>query len=388
MRIEDDVKLDYKDVLLRPKRSSLESRKQVSIDRQIRFSNGRYLNGVPIIAANMDGVGTFEVADTLIEQNMFTCLKKSYEVNELVEYFQTDDNPVSKANGRELAIGERNCGVAMSIGLSEKDLNKFRMVQELTNGAVRILNVDVANGYTERFADFIRQLRLNFANLIIIAGNVCTADQTQELILSGADIVKVGIGPGSVCTTRIKTACGYPQLSAVMECADAAHGLNGFIIADGGCTSPGDVVKAFGAGADFVMLGGMLAGHDQGGGEIIPKYYDTGEVKMIFDDGMSGEIPTRTSYEPVIEERWFVEFYGMSSKAANDKHFGGLKNYRASEGREVLIPYRGDINTTVEDILGGLRSAMTYIGAKKIKHIGKCSTFIRCNDTHNRVFES
>ena len=201
---------------------------------------------------------------------------------------------------------------------------------------------------------------------------------TQELILNGADIVKVGIGPGSVCTTRIQTGVGYPQLSAVIECADAAHGLGGFIIADGGCTSPGDVAKAFGAGADFVMLGGMLAGHDEGGGEVVTKYFSTGE--QWFDK-------SNESYSPVITNQKFIQFYGMSSDTANEKHFGGLKNYRSSEGRDVQVPYRGGINRTVQDILGGLRSTCTYVGAAGLKQLSKCTTFIRCNDTHNRVFE-
>ena len=176
---------------------------------------------------------------------------------------------------------------------------------------------------------------------------------TEELILSGADIVKVGIGPGSVCTTRIKTGVGYPQLSSIMECADAAHGLGGHIIADGGCTSPGDVAKAFGGGADYVMLGGMLAGHDEGRGEVI-------EGK--------------------------VQFYGMSSKAANEKHFGGLKEYRASEGRDVQIPYKGKVGDSIKEILGGLRSACTYVGANKLKRLSKCTTFIRCTQQFNTIF--
>ena len=185
------------------------------------------------------------------------------------------------------------------------------------------------------------------------------------------------IGPGSVCTTRIQTGVGYPQLSAVIECADAAHGLGGHIIADGGCTCPGDVAKAFAAGADFVMLGGMLAGHDEGGGEVITKIYETKEVTKT-DDGF---------FESVYEEKQFVQFYGMSSKSANDKHFGGLKDYRTSEGREVLIPYHGNVSTTVQEILGGLRSTCTYVGASKLKQLSKCTTFVRCTDTHNRIFE-
>jgi GMP reductase len=259
------------------------------------------------------------------------------------------------------------------MGITDDDAAKFRAVYA---GApmIKYVCIDVANGYSERFLNYVASVREEYPGIVIIAGNVVTADQTQELLLRGADIVKVGIGPGSVCTTRIKTGVGYPQLSAVTECADAAHGLDGHVIADGGCTCPGDVAKAFAAGADFVMLGGMLAGHDEGGGEVITKYYET------------NEIISRVG-EKRIEEKKFVQFYGMSSEAANTKHFGGLKEYRSSEGREVLVPYRGAVETTVRDLLGGIRSSCTYVGAAKLKHLPKCATFIRCQDTHNRVYE-
>jgi GMP reductase len=184
---------------------------------------------------------------------------------------------------------------------------------------------------------------------------------TQELILRGADIIKVGIGPGSVCTTRIQTGVGYPQLSAIIECADAAHGLGGHIIADGGCVCPGDVAKAFGAGADFVMLGGMLAGHDEGGGQIYEDF----------------------TYTP---KKLFVEFYGMSSNTAMEKHHGGVAEYRSSEGRTVRIPYKGAIKSTILDILGGLRSTCTYVGAPTLKQLSKCTTFIRVNKQYNDIF--
>jgi len=238
----------------------------------------------------------------------------------------------------------------------------------------------VANGYSQRFVEFVGEFKFRFPKVIIIAGNVVTADQTQELILNGADIVKVGIGPGSVCTTRIQTGVGYPQLSAVIECADAAHGLGGHIIADGGCTCPGDVAKAFAAGADFVMLGGMLAGHNEGGGEVITKYYQTNE--LIRED-----VGDQTKETRHVEQKQFVQFYGMSSESANDKHFGGLKNYRSSEGRTVLVPYRGEVARTVQEILGGVRSTCTYAGAMKLKQLAKCTTFIRCTQTHNPVYE-
>ena len=377
MRIENDIKLDYKNVLIRPKRSTLESRSEVDLDRKFKFVNYRPsypsstspydYEGIPIIAANMDGVGTFKMADVLAEQGIMTCLVKTYDVMELVDFFDVDEHDTNW----------RTEHVAMSIGITEKDINKFRSVYEMTDGKLKYVCIDVANGYTERFVDFVKDFRNNYPRIVIIAGNVVTADQTQELILNGADIVKVGIGPGSVCTTRIKTGVGYPQLSAVIECADAAHGLGGHIIADGGCNTSGDVVKAFAGGADFVMLGGMLAGHLQGGGEVITKYYQTNE--LIYEEAVA--------QCQKIEEKQFVQFYGMSSDAANKKHFGGLKNYRSSEGREVLIPYRGNIGPTIQDILGGIRSACTYVGASELKQLSKCTTFVMCHDTHNRVYE-
>jgi GMP reductase len=311
MRIEEDTKLDYKDVLIRPKRSTLGSRQEVDLQREFNFRNyvssdeeSCHYGGIPIMASNMDGVGTLAMANKLSEYELFTCLVKSYDEATIIDYFN-DDDPVRREY------------VACSTGITEDDFAKFQRIYAQTQNRLKYLCVDVANGYSERFSGFIKQLRDNYPSIVIIAGNVVTGEMTEELILSGADIVKVGIGPGSVCTTRIQTGVGFPQLSAVMECADAAHGLGGHMIADGGCTCPGDIAKAFAGGADFVMLGGMLAGHDEGGGEVMTRYYKTGEVEK-----------TDTGWQDVIEERKFVSFYGMSSKAANEKHFGGLKEYR------------------------------------------------------------
>ena len=388
MRIEEDLKLDYSDVLLRPKRSTLGSRKEVDLKRGFTFRNYRpyvptdvlpdgypvvqeqyrHWRGIPIMAANMDGVGTFEMADVLALQGIMTCLVKTYSVNDLVNYFDVDDKSHDPA---------RTEYVAMSIGITDKDHDKFRKVYEQAGSKLKYVCIDVANGYSNRFRDFVSNFRLLYPNIVIIAGNVVTGEMTEELILAGADIVKVGIGPGSVCTTRIKTGVGYPQLSAVIECADAAHGLGGHIIADGGCTCPGDVAKAFAGGADFVMLGGMLAGHDEGGGEVITKYYETGE--QWFDK-------KNETYNPVVEQKQYVQFYGMSSEAANKKHFGGLKEYRSSEGREVLVPYKGKVTATIQDVLGGLRSACTYAGAQRLKHLMRCTTFVRTNSQFNKVF--
>jgi GMP reductase len=370
MRIENEVLLDYSDVLIRPKRSTLGSRKDVDLNRQFTFVNYEpdfpentesvHYYGTPIMASNMDGVGTFEQADALADMNMFTCLVKTYSVEELVEYFNTDSKRF-----------KRTSHVAVSVGITARDELKFSDVYAKIGGNLKYVCIDVANGYSERFVDYVKHFRETYPHLVIIAGNVVTADQTQELILNGADIVKVGIGPGSVCTTRIQTGVGYPQLSAVIECADAAHGLGGHIIADGGCTCPGDVAKAFAAGADFVMLGGMLAGHDEGGGKVITKKYETNEIQGL---------------ERVYEEKHFVQFYGMSSDAANTKHFGGLKDYRSSEGREVLVPYRGAVATTIQNILGGIRSTCTYVGANQLKQLTKCTTFVRVTNQFNAVY--
>ena len=372
MRIENEVLLDYSDVLIRPKRSTLGSRKDVDLNRQFTFVNYEpdfpentesvHYYGTPIMASNMDGVGTFEQADALADMNMFTCLVKTYSVEELVAYFNADSKRF-----------KRTSHVAVSVGITARDELKFSDVYAQIGENLKYVCIDVANGYSERFVDYVKHFRETYPHIVIIAGNVVTADQTQELILNGADIVKVGIGPGSVCTTRIQTGVGYPQLSAVIECADAAHGLGGHIIADGGCTCPGDVAKAFAAGADFVMLGGMLAGHDEGGGEVITKKYITEEF----------ENETR-----VFKTKQFVQFYGMSSDAANTKHFGGLKDYRSSEGREVLVPYRGAVADTIQNILGGIRSTCTYVGANQLKQLTKCTTFVRVNNQFNRTYES
>ena len=398
MRIEEDTKLDYSDVLIRPKRSTLGSRKSVGLERGFTFRNYkdptvvttestpgphavRHFRGVPIMASNMDGVGTFEMADELAQQKIMTCLVKTYSVDELVNYFnEVDDLPDLAPSVSWI----RREYVAMSIGITDRDADKFRNVySQITKykkyGAnLKYVCIDVANGYSERFSNFVRLFRKEYPNVVIIAGNVVTGEMTEELILNGADIVKVGIGPGSVCTTRIQTGVGYPQLSAVMECADAAHGLGGHVIADGGCVCPGDVAKAFAGGADYVMLGGMLAGHNEGGGEIITKHTATGGAYKT---------PEGT-YVPHFEEKNFIAFYGMSSDAANTKHFGGLKDYRSSEGREVLVPYRGAVADTIQNILGGIRSTCTYAGAKRLKHLMRCATFVRVHNQFNRTYEN
>lgn len=346
MRIEYDIKLGFKDVMIRPKRSTLKSRSEVSLEREFKFLHSPLSwTGIPIMAANMDTVGTFEMARALSEKKLFTAIHKHYSIA---------DWNVFASN---LPEGIENY-IAVSTGISKKDSEHLAAIFKF-NPYLKFICIDVANGYSEYFADFVKQTRQQYPDKVIIAGNVVTGEMVEELLLSGADIVKVGIGPGSVCTTRVKTGVGYPQLSAIIECADAAHGLGGQIISDGGCTIPGDIAKAFGAGADFVMLGGMLAGHTESGGEIIEK----------------NGVPYR-------------KFYGMSSATAMEKHVGGVADYRASEGKTVEVPYRGDVENTLQDILGGLRSTCTYVGAQRLKELTKRTTFIRVNEQENRVYNS
>ncbi|XP_050301800.1 GMP reductase 1-like [Anthonomus grandis grandis] len=341
--IINEIKLDFKDVLLRPKRSTLRSRNDVNLHRHITFRNSKQTyNGIPVMASNMDTVGTFQMAKALSKHGLFTCIHKYYTVDEWMKF--SEENPEVIKN------------IAASSGMAENDFNKLT---EILNAvpSVSFICLDVANGYSQHFVDYVKKVRNAFPSHTIIAGNVVTGEMVEELILSGADIIKVGIGPGSVCTTRMKTGVGYPQLSAVIECADAAHGLQGHIISDGGCTCPGDVAKAFGAGADFVMAGGMFAGHDQCDGQIIEK-----------------------------NGKKFKLFYGMSSSTAMLKHSGGVAEYRSSEGKTVEVPYKGDVEATVLDILGGLRSACTYTGAGKLKELPRRATFIRCTQQLNNIY--
>ena len=344
MLIEDDVKLDYSDVLIRPKRSTLTSRFDVELERTYTFyHSGKEWTGVPIMSSNMDTVGTFEMHEELSLHGMVTCIARHHNTD-----------------GMPWHLAERRNKLCVMSGISDKEILELVGVAN-TYKDVSFVGLDVANGYTINFVQAIKHLRTLLPSATIIAGNVVTADMTAELILAGADIVKVGVGPGSVCTTRIKTGIGYPQLSAVIECADAAHGVGGHIIADGGCNYSGDIVKAFAAGADFVMIGGMLAGHDECDGEL------------IFEDDNPDPIG--------------MNFYGMASKTAMDRHGHANREYRGEEGKTVTVPYRGAVRDTVVDILSGVRSGCTYVGANRLKDLTKCATFVKVNSTHNRVYE-
>lgn len=366
MKIDNNIKLDFNNVLIKPKRSNLKSRSDVSLERHFVFPHSkRTLDCIPIMAANMDTTGSFKMANRLSEHKCITCLHKHYSSESIIEYYHKKYIP----------------NVFYSTGITEKDLSKLRLIfdtikQKYGTEFIPNLCVDVANGYSEYFVQTIKKIRSTYPDIIIMAGNVVTPEMVEELILhGGVDVVKIGIGSGSVCTTRLKTGVGYPQLSAIIECSDAAHGLFGHICSDGGCTTPADVCKAFGANADFVMLGGMLAGTDCCEGEWEYEYL----VKHGFWQPLNPGYPTE-------KRKVALRFYGMSSKEAMNKHNGGVANYRTSEGKCVLLPYKGNTSETIKDILGGLRSACTYVGSKSLKDLPKNTTFILVNDTHNKVF--
>jgi len=344
MRIESGLKLGFKDVMIRPKRSTLSSRSQVDLNRKFTFLHSKYKwNGVPIMAANMDTVGTFEMAKELAKHKIFTAIHKHYSLQDWQNFIDSTTKDITDY-------------FAVSTGTGKADSEKLSAIFK-QHPQIKFICIDVANGYSEHFVNFVKKTRSQYPDKVIMAGNVVTGEMVEELLLAGADIIKVGIGPGSVCTTRVKTGVGYPQLSAIIECADAAHGLGGQIVSDGGCKIPGDIAKAFGGGADFVMLGGMLAGHTESGGKTVE---------------INGEK--------------YKQFYGMSSETAMNKHVGGVANYRASEGKTVQIPYRGIVENTVQDFLGSLRSTCTYVGASRLKELTKRTTFIRVQEQHNEVF--
>jgi len=343
MKIEDSVKLDFCDVLIRPKRSVLTSRGEVVLEREFSFLwSPKKWKGIPIMTSNMDTVGTLSMITKWTKHGMIGCFHKFFSKNDIQEFLIENTHAISNS--------------CLSVGMREKDFEYGKNVIDSCPNLNMIL-IDVANGYSEKFTDYIKEARQTWPNHIIMAGNVVTSEMTEALLLAGADVVKIGIGSGSVCTTRKVAGVGYPQLSAVMECADAAHGMGGHIIADGGCVSPGDVAKAFGAGADFVMLGGMLAGHDECEGEIVEEH-----------DGKK------------------MLFYGMSSETAMNTHYGEVSSHRAPEGKAVYVPYRGSVEKTIQEVLGGVRSCCTYTGARSIKHLPKCTTFIRVNRQLNTIF--
>ncbi len=340
-KIESGEKLDFHNVLIRPKRSTLNSRSEVDLEREFKFKySSKKWKGIPIIAANMDSTGTFEVYNCLKNYNIITAMNKFYTL----EDYQNCDRAYCGLDPNYFMV---------STGIGDKAL--ARLEEILYEIPCNWICIDIANGYIKDLVTFCKKIREKFPEKRIIAGNVVTREMVEELILEGlVDIVKIGIGPGAACTTRVKTGVGMPQLSAIIECADAAHGVNGHIIGDGGITCPGDMSKGFGGGADFVMVGSAFAGHEENPGEIIEK----DNVK-------------------------YKKFYGMSSKQAMETHYGKMAEYRSSEGRELLIKLKGKLDNTVMDYLGGLRSTCTYINAESIKQMSKCTTFIQVSQQVN-----
>ena len=342
MRIEEEIKLDYSDVLLRPKRSTLSSRKEVILEREFKFYHSpKKWNGVPIMTANMASCGTFEMAKVLSKYKIITTFHKYYSIEDYREFFKEFNNPDY---------------ICYTLGIRDKDIEQLKeMIKTKLIENFSFVCIDVPNGYLQRFIQVIREVREMCPEHIIIAGNVVSNEMTEEIILNGADIVKVGIGGGAACTTRRMTGVGYPQLSAVIECSDAAHGISngngvGLIIADSGTVYPSCIAKAYCGGADFVMSGAQFSGFEESGGETIEK-----------------------------NGKKYKEYYGSSSNKALKVNYGTKEAHRASEGRYTLIPYKGSIHSFLQDLFGSLRSTGTYIGARKLKEFSKRATFIRVN---------
>lgn len=385
--IIEEVQLDYCDVMIKPKRSTLNSRSEPDIYRTYKMKHtNRCLYGNGLTVANMATTGTFAMAEVLAKNLMFTCLHKHYTFDELKTFIEDHkDIIIREENGRNLMFLDY---IFLSTGIKMNDYNKIRKILDL--GYCKNICIDIANGYIPNLISIVKCFREKYPNIIIMVGNVVTGDMVQDIILAGADIVKVGIGPGANCITRKQTGVGRPQLSAIIECAEAAHAVDGMICADGGITCNGDINKAFGAGADFVMVGSLVAGSNEAEGEIIEKMYRTNEYEFYEDviDKCIKTTPeeqsnfTRIEYEPdkpIYEVKKFKLAYGMSSKFAQDKHWNGMAKYRASEGIVTLKPYSGPVQNTIDEYLGGLRSCMTYISARRLKDIPKCCTFYKAN---------
>jgi len=348
MKIDNEIKLDFSDVLFRPKRSTLSSRNEVNLEREYVFKHSkRSWNGVPIITSNMDTIGTVDMFRSLSKQKILTCFHKYIDVNEIVSACKE---------------GYDSKYFILSTGITENDFDRLVVNSNILKDNDIDLNficIDVANGYMFKLIEYCKKIRHHFPDVTLIAGNVVTREIVEELVITGVvDIIKVGIGSGAVCTTRLQTGVGIPQFSAVMECSDAAHGLDAMIISDGGICCPGDISKAFGGGADFVMMGNMFSGHDECSGEIVE---ENGKKYKLF--------------------------YGMSSDTAMTKYHGGVAKYRSSEGKTVKSAYKGPVENTINNMLGGIRSTCTYVGAQRLKDLSKCATFVRVTSQLNNFFK-
>lgn len=394
--IVEEVQLDYCDVMIKPKRSTLNSRSEPDVYRDYKFRHPasylypqKHIYGNGLMVANMATTGTFNMAEVMAKNLMFTCLHKHYFYDELKEFLEKHKDETIEVNGKsEPFLANFLDYVFVSTGIKDGDYEKIKKVLDLN--LCKNLCIDIANGYIPKLLDFVKKIREEYPTIVIMVGNVVTGDMVQDLILNGADIVKVGIGPGANCTTRKQTGVGRSQLSAVIECAEAAHAVDGMICADGGVTCIGDINKAYGAGADFVMVGSMVAGSDEAEGDVITKFYSDDELEggewidsegyyHSVDDNMEDFIGWTSKPISKIKEKKFKLAYGMSSKYAQDKHWNGMAKYRASEGIVTLKPYTGAVQDTIDEYLGGLRSCMTYISARRLKDIPKCTTFYRVN---------
>ena len=335
MFYSSEKKLNFKDVLIVPKSSKINSRKDVILDTKILFpASGINWTGVPIMASNMDNVGTFEMGFALQNFHMTNAVSKFYNKDAWVK---------SISNGLDLEFNFITFGLQE---ISEID-EIISYILQKTNKNIKTIVFDIPNGYIEKFSKIISEARKEFPKLGIIAGNVVTAEGVRLLMDSGADGVKVGIGSGGVCDTTETTGIGYPQLSAAIDCSLEVKKYNGFIVSDGGVKITGDISKAFAAGSGFVMLGSLLAAHKESMAPIIRK-----------------------------DNKNFRELYGMSSTQAMTKHYGGVADYRTSEGKSILVEDRGPVKNTLNKILGAMRSTCTYINAKNIGEIHENSSFI------------
>ncbi len=345
MRIIEEEQLDFSDVLIQPKCSKILSRSQVNLEREFKWydeNNEKHtISCIPVGCSNMGTVGTVKMAELMVKKNHFSCLEKHISTTEIDALFE------------RLTEHERDL-VVPSIGIKEDTKDLFYLYDKWD---LKMIMIDVPNGYIPSLIERIKEIRNHCTRSFIIAGNVVDSAGVVQIIDAGANCSKVGLGNGSVCRTREKTGVGRPQLSTIVETADTCHQRGAYVMADGGVTCPGDVCKAFGAGADFVIAGSMFAGCDEADGECI-----------------------------TVGNKHFKQYYGMSSHFAQEKHFGGIRKYSASEGREKLIPCTGSLESVLQDIDGGLKSCCTYIGCDKMKNFSRHTTFYKVHNQLNMLY--
>lgn len=391
MKISEDIKLDFDDVLIKPKRSTLESRANVNTTRSfVTLHSKKSISGFPLIVANMDTVGTIPMLKTMAKNKAFVALHKYHSIEKLQ------------------SVSEYSSNLFVTVGENQEEIDNL----SLNNIYPKMILIDAANAYREKFVTALKRVRNRFPDSVIMAGNVATPEMTEQLLLSGADIVKCGIGPGSLCETRKKTGVGFPQLSCILECKDAAHGIGGLICADGGIKNAGDAAKAFGAGTDFIMVGSLFMGCDECEGEWEYTEYTT-EYRIreytkedraenspfVVYLGIScgtGEQSAIPAGVHVCKELFVVnapnskkkklKVYGMSSHAAQKKYLGEIQKHRASEGKEHTVAYKGMAEDVLNDIIGGVVSACSYSGARNLKDFDKCCSFVRVSRTHQSIF--